>query len=396
MFGCLLVVTLLFFTGCDSSQSASGRTDPTPHRQPARQVRVARAVTRPVERTVTAVGSLAAQDQATLSTKVEGRLQTLSVDLGTQVRKTELIAQIESRDYQLRVNQAEAALAQARARLGLPLEDSSDRIEPEKTSTVRQAQALLDEARRNHERVTKLWEQKVLSQSEVDTTAAAYSVALNRYQDALEEIRNREAMVAQRRAELEIARQQFADTTIAAPFDGTIQERRANIGEYLAAGSPIVTLVRMDPLRLRLEISEKEAFKIRESQKVRVTLEGTTNIYSGEIKRLSPALNERSRILLIEADVRNDGSLHPGSFARAAIVIDENAPALTVPPNAIVTFAGIEKVLSIHEGKAVEKRIATGDRATDWIEIVSGLKTGDVVILNPGNLQTGYPVVGAD
>ncbi|MEO8426107.1 MAG: efflux RND transporter periplasmic adaptor subunit, partial [Verrucomicrobiota bacterium] len=248
----------------------------------------------------------------------------------------------------------------------------------------------------NHERVTKLWEQKVLSQSEVDTTVAAYTVAVNRYQDALEEIRTREAMAAQRRAELEIARQQFADTTIAAPFDGTIQERRANTGEYLAAGSPIVTLVRMDPLRLRLEISEKEAFKIQVNQKVRVTLEGRTNIYSGEIKRLSPALNERSRILLIEADVRNDGSLHPGSFARAAIVIDEKALALTVPRNAVVTFAGIEKVLSIHEGKAVERRIATGDRAADWIEIVSGLKIGDVVILNPGNLQTGSPVVVAD
>ena len=116
MSGCLLAVTAMLFAGCDSSQPASGRTAPPPHGQPARQVRVARAVTRPVERTVTAVGSLAAQDQATLSTKVAGRLQTIAVDLGSQVRKTELIAQIESRDYQLRVNQAEAALAQARAR----------------------------------------------------------------------------------------------------------------------------------------------------------------------------------------------------------------------------------------------------------------------------------------
>jgi multidrug efflux pump subunit AcrA (membrane-fusion protein) len=69
---------------------------------------------------------------------------------------------------------------------------------------------------------------------------------------------------------------------------------------------------------------------------------------------------------------------------------------LTVPPNAIVTFAGIEKVLSILDGKAVERRVATGDRANDWVEIVSGLKSGDIVILDPGNLQTGHPVVVAD
>src|SRR5262249_39141077 len=146
-------------------------------RPQGRQVSTARAVARPVQRIVTAVGSLAAQDQATLSAKVAGQLQTLGVDLGSHVQSGALIAQIDSRDYELRVKQAEAALAQARARLGLPLEDSADHVDPDKTSTVKQARALLDEARLNHERVTKLWEQKILSQSEVDTTAAAYTVA---------------------------------------------------------------------------------------------------------------------------------------------------------------------------------------------------------------------------
>jgi membrane fusion protein, multidrug efflux system len=95
-----------------------------------------------MERSTVALGSLAAFDQATVSVKVPGRLRSITVDLGSVVQQGQLIAQIDPQDYQLRVQQAEAALAQARARLGVPLSGNSDRIEPEQTSTVHQARAL--------------------------------------------------------------------------------------------------------------------------------------------------------------------------------------------------------------------------------------------------------------
>ena len=86
-----------------------------------------------------------------------------------------------------------------------------------------------------------------------------YKVALSRYQDAIEEIRNRQALLAQRRSELSLARQQLADTAVYAPIDGIVQEKRASVGEYLAAGAPVVNIVRMDPLRLRAEVPERDA-----------------------------------------------------------------------------------------------------------------------------------------
>jgi len=346
-----------------------------------------------MEQTVTVTGTLAAYDQATVSAKVPGRVKTIAVDLGSVVRQGQTIAQIEQQDYHLRLQQAEAALAQARARVGLPPEGNDDRIVPENTGTVRQAQALLDDAKLKLERAENLFQRGVLARAQLDGADAEHKVALSRYQDAVEEIRNRQALVVQRRSELEIARQQLSDSSIYAPFDGVVQEKRASIGEYLAAGAPIVNVVRMDPLRLRAEVPERESRNVRVGLAVRVTLEGDPNVYSGKIARISPTITAQNRVLIVEAEVHNNGQLRPGSYARAEIVSDDSSPALAVPSNAIVSFAGIDKVILVQDGKAVEKPVTLGRRTADWAEVMSGVKVGDSVVIEPGNLQSGQPVV---
>jgi RND family efflux transporter MFP subunit len=345
-----------------------------------------------MERMVTALGSLAAYEQATVSVKVPGRVQSITVDLGSTVKRGQVLAQIEAQDYQLRVQQAEAALVQVRVRLGLAPGQNGTRIDLERTSTVKQARAVLDEAKASHERSVTLFQQGILAQAQLGTAEAAYKVAQSRYEDALEEVRNRQALLGQRQSELDLARQQLTDTTIYAPFDGAIQERRANVGEYLSAGAPIATIVRMDPVRLRVDVPEREASSVRVGQKVRVTVEGDTTLYTGRIARLSPTITPQSRMLIVEAEVSNPGSLRPGSFAHADIIVDANNPAVAVPANTIVTFAGVEKVLIVQSGKTMEKTIITRRRAGDWVEVASGVNVGDMVVINPGNLQSGQAV----
>lgn len=379
---------------CKSGYPASPRN--APDAKEARSVKTARVTEMPMEQAVTVTGTLAAQDQATVSAKVPGRVQTITVDLGSVVRKGQLLAQLEQQDYKLRLQQAEAALAQARARVGLSPEGEDENINPENTGTVRQARALLDDSKLKRERATSLFQQGVIARAQLDTAEADYKVALSRYQDALEEIRNRQSLVVQRRSELDIARQQLTDTTITAPFDGVVQEKRTSIGEYLAAGTAIVTIVRIDPLRLRAEVPEREASKVHSGQEVRVTAEGNPEVYTGHIVRLSPSITAQNRILVVEAEVRNNGKLRPGSFARADIVSDNKALAPAVPASAIVTFAGIDKVITIQDGKALEKPVTLGRRVGEWTEVLSGIKTGEAVVVNPGNLQSGQPVVITD
>ena len=382
-----LVVTA---TACKSDYPASGKT--ADGKSQPRQVKTVKVTEIPIGETVTVNGNLAAYDQTTVSTKVPGRLQTINVDFGSVVRKGQVIAQIEQPDYKLRVQQAEAALSQARARLGLSPDGTDDRVTAEETGTVRQAKALLDDAKLKRDRATKLVEQGITPRAEWDSVDSEYKVALSRYQDALEEIRNRQGLLAQRRTELALAKQQLENTVVYSPLDGVVQEKKASAGEYLAAGAPVVNVVRIDPLRLRVEVPERESHSIRMGQSVRVTIEGDPESYLGSIKRLSPTISEQNRVLSVEADVRNNGHLRPGAFVKAEIVTNQTNSAVTVPPNALVTFAGIDKVIIIENGKALEKTVTVGRRGDNWIEIRSGVNTGQSVILDPGNLQSGQSV----
>ena len=90
--------------------------------------------------------------------------------------------------------------------------------------------------------------------------------------------------------------------------------------------------------------------------------------------------------------MRNNGKLRPGAFAHAEIVTNDVQMVATVPSKAIVTFAGIEKVIVVQNGKALEKPVTTGRRNGEWTEIVAGINVGDQVIVDPGNLQSGQAV----
>jgi RND family efflux transporter MFP subunit len=165
------------------------------------------------------------------------------------------------------------------------------------------------------------------------------------------------------------------------------------VGEYLAAGAPVVTLVRLHPLRLRLALPEREAVSVRRGQGVQVTVEGDPGVHPGVVARLAPAYVEQSRTLLIEAEVPNpQGALRPGSFAKAEVVLSQDDRVVAVPAAAIVTFAGVEKVLTVKDGKSEERRVTTGRPLGDLVEIVAGLRPGEPVVVRPGNLTGGQAV----
>jgi RND family efflux transporter MFP subunit len=391
----VLVAVGLAASACGPDQPATAspqRKSATP--APAqRAVKVEPAGERQVARTVIATGTLAAEDQEVLGFQVPGRLSELLVDLGSRVRRGQPLARLDPTDFRLRVEQAEAALRQARVRVGLTPEGTDNRVNIEETAVVAQARAVLVEARLTRERMVKLWEQQLVARAQLDAAVAALQVAEARYQDAVEEVRNRQAVLAQRRSELELARQQLADTTLTSPIDGAVRERRASVGQYLAAGTPVATVVQLDPLRLRVAVPERDAADVRPGQNVRLTVEGDSASYGGRVVRLSPAIEEQSRTLLVEAEIPNPrGALRPGAFAKAEITTDAGHPVVVVPASAIVTFAGIDKVLAVADGRAVEKRVQLGRRLGEHVEVVSGLDKGEAVVVQPGNLVGGQQV----
>jgi len=396
----LAVVALglaLSLSGCQGQNSVGAEEQKTkPAGPPPREVKVTAAAERTIARTVTATGTLAADDQVVLGTKVAGRLAEITVDLGTRVKRGQIIGKLDQSDFKLRVEQAEAALQQARVRLGLTPTGSDEKVDPEQTAIVRQARAMMDDARLTRDRSVRLAQQELIARAQLDSAEAALLVSEGRYQDAIEEVRNRQAVIAQRRSELDLARQQLADTVILSPLDGVVSLKQASVGEYLPAGAPIATMVRVHPLRLRVPVPEREGSGVRAGHAVTLTVEGDSTLYRGRVVRLSPIVQEQNRTLLVEAEVPNErGFLRPGSFARVEIMTEVSQPVVTVPSTAIIVFAGVEKVLVVRQGKTAEVRVTTGRRLGPDVEVVEGLKRGDPVVTVPGNLTGGQAVTVA-
>lgn len=318
-----------------------------------RSVRVARAELRPLERTVPVVGTLAANEEAIVAAQVAGQIEKALVDLGDRVTAGQEMVLIDTTAYEARVRESAANLARATAAAA--------------------------NAERQLKRVQELQRDNIASNSDLDA--------------AVSEAGKTQADVKALEAADAIARLNLERSRVRAPFDGAVAQRVAGVGDYLSVGTPIARLVKTDPLRLRLDVPERESGAIRTGLNVRVRVEGDTNVYTGKIARVAPALREADRMLAVEADVPAQGSLRVGRFVRAEIVVNEREAAIVVPDPSLIVFAGLEKVVVANDGKVTEKAVTTGRRGTDWVEIISGLKAGEVVVLEPAGLRTGQPVI---
>lgn len=333
---------------------------------------------------IPATGELLAIDQATLRSKVAGRVAKLNVDLGSRVEQGDVIAELEREDYELRLNQSQAAVEQTRARLGIT--GDTDDVDPVKTAVVRQAAASLREAKLIGANVGEQFKLGLVSKVDFEKAGVTLMAAEARYQAALEEVVRGRAELLQRRSELALARQQLSDTVIRAPFRGAVTERIATLGEYLAVNAPAVVLVRWHPLRVRLQVPERQAFKVKVGHRIDLKFEGLTNRQPGRVVRLSPSIEAQNRSLVVEGEIPNeDAQLRAGSFVEAGITVDPNARGLAVPASAVLSFAGVERVFVAEDGKLAERIVRQGRRIDNRVEIVAGLKVGDAVVVNPSD-----------
>ena len=369
----------LWAVGCSGPYSSGPVSANEPPRPVAVEVQTARLEN--VPEVITATGELLAEESATISAKVAGRVQALRVDLGSVVREGEVLAELEKEDYALQVRQSEALVEQMRARLGIA-SAAHDDVVPEQTATVRQTAANLSDARLLFDNTSKLFKEGVVSKLDYDRAQVNLQAAEARYQASLEEVAGMRAQLSERRAQLALARQQLSDCTIRAPFSGAVTRRIASLGEYLAVNAPVVTLVRQHPLRLRLEVPERLAARVRLGQRIDVRLEGSGTVSGGRVVRLSPAIQAENRSLTIEGEIPNqNGLLRPGSFVEGSITVDERAKSILVPGEALTSFAGIERVFVVTGNVLDERVVKSGRRLSgERVEILSGLEAGDRVV----------------
>jgi RND family efflux transporter MFP subunit len=387
------ILSLALLASCSSkSKESAARADAKAEPAAVIQVSTAAVIERSTNRGVEVVGSLEAQDEVTVSSQASGNLESISVDLGSPVSRGQVIARIDQRELKLKRDQAEAALHQAEAKLGITRDG---KIDPQKQPDVRQAVAGLERARYDLIAAKKLFDAGTISNQQYDVYQKTVEQAEARYQASLENVRNLEAIIEEKRAALDLTKKQLADSDIISPITGVVKEKTASRGEYLQPGKPVVTIVQINPLRLKLEVPETFAAGIARGQVVTLRVDSFADReFKGVIKRINPSMDEKNRSLIAEAEVANPNALlRPGMFARSQIVSNSTTMALMVPDKAVVSLAGVTKVFVADGGHAVERMVKLGARDGSLIEILEGVKSGERVITsNTEQLHDGSAV----
>ena len=389
----LTLTTLLALAGCSSkTKETNARADANEPHVESISVSTAPVVERRTSRGVEVVGSLEAQDQVTVSSQASGNLADITVDLGSAVRRGQVIARLDQRELKLKVDQAAGTLHQAEARLGIK---TGERIDPQKQPDVRMAFAALERARYDLNASRSLAESGDISKQQLDVYQKTVDQAEARYQAALENVRNLEAIIEEKRAALDLAKKQLTDTDVVSPITGVVKQKVASRGEYLQPGKPIVTIVQINPLRLRADIPEYAAALVRTGQTMTLIVEAFAGrTFTGRVVRIGPSLNEQTRALAVEAEVGNPSNLlRPGMFAKSKLITANDALAVMVPRRAVQIVAGLNKVFVIENGRASERIVKLGASDGDLIEVIEGVKSGEVVATSSlDKLQDGSVV----
>ena len=336
-------------------------------------------------------GSLVADQKSEVASTANGVVQEVKVERGSVVKEGDVLVVVDPTDAQNSLNEGLAAAAELRAALGW--EDTKQPFDPARHPNVRAAQASLDLAKTTYDRYTALLAKGAIAQSMFDQARMQYETAQQQHQQALQGARQLYQSLQTVLARVEILEKMLADTTITAPFSGWVAEKYVSEGERVStnpmgAGAKVVSLVKLDPLRLVLTVPQQYAAVVTQGQQVKFTVEtfpGKT--FSGEVQYVAPSLESHSRSLSVEAVVANpEGELRPGFFAAAELVLPGTTERLMLPTSAVMQSGDISRVYVVSEGVTVERVVEVEESRGDSIYIKSGLTADDAVIAAP-NVQ---------
>jgi multidrug efflux pump subunit AcrA (membrane-fusion protein) len=398
-------------------QGGNANIPPLVDAGPVVNITVAQAVGREVPAFVQSTGSLVADEASNVAPKIAGKVVNVSVNVGQFVGQGAVLAKIDDRDALLRlaearagVTQAIAAVRQAEARLGLsPNGTFNASTIPEvqaANANYQQALAELRQAEANERRYRDLVETGDVSMQNYenyrtirDTARARVNAAKEQLEAAAnaarqnnQAIRAAQAGVEAARAQVGTAEQAVADTVIRAPFSGFISDRPAAPGEYVTSASVIATILRTNPIKLQMQVTEADVPFVTLGKGVSLEVEAYKDRkFAGTVTAVNPAVDPNSRAAVVEASIPNgDNALRPGMFATARIVREGGAPAVFVPRAAIYNDQATQsyRVFVIQENVAKLKVVQLGTEEGEQVQILDGVAADETVAVS--NLEQLY------
>ncbi len=305
---------------------------------PTVNVRVQTIAAQGLQGTQEVVGTVRAKLRATLEAKVSGRISRMPVRLGDRVKSGQLVAELDVAEVKAKFSQAEAVYHQAKT---------------------------------DRDRFERLRARDAVTPQEFEATNARYEVA---------------------KANLQEARSILDYAKVRAPFAGRVTHKLADVGDLASPGRPLIEIE--DPTNLQLEVAVPEALSrfVGIGAPIPVRMAGAADRVEATVSEIAPAADPNSRTLLVKLDLPSSPDLRAGQFGRASIPTGRTQ-VLRLPERAILRRGSLEIVFVADEGRAKLRLVKTGKRFDDMVEVVSGLESGEsVVVEGARSLADGQPI----
>jgi RND family efflux transporter MFP subunit len=410
--------------GCEQATA----NKPGPLAQAVTRVEVVKPERHTVQRKVGEPGQLEAYETTPIHAKLAGYVQSVSVDIGYEIKKGQVLAELwvpeleaDVQEKRSAVEQAQAKKAQADAavKVAQATVTSAEATVAEVQSGVKRADADLTRWQLEDRRVQQLFNARVQTGSLLDETHSKLQSAEAASDEIRAKVRSSEAALGKARSELEKARSDVLAASasievarsqtrqaeamlgyarIVAPFDGIITRRDVDIGHLTKPGSdsaPLFVAARSDLVTITVAIPERYSTDVKPGDRAVIKLpEMKGRIVEGKVTRTAWALEPKTRTIRTEIDIPNPGAkLRPGLYAYATVIVEEHKDVLTIPTTAVIQDKDKAFCVIVVDGKAARRTIEVGLSDGTRTEVTSGLNgIEDVVKVSAGSIVEGQPV----
>ncbi len=389
-----------------SEENLTSSEEEKSEEEEALRVKTARAELQEREETISYDGVIEPSRTTLVIPRMPGEVTRVLVEEGEQVNQGDLLLEMDTREIDKNIEQAEAGVEAARTQLEMAEEGLREEEIDQIKETVKQAETQLELAEASYERIKALRDEGIVSEQEYEQVLMEKNMAHSNLVSAMInldmaqsgardlEIRAARAQLRQAEIQLELAEMARDDARVTAPRDGVIISRDVEPGELVGEAQPPLVIGNLDPLHLTVRVGERDIGKIETGQKAQISLRALPDKeIMGEVSRVSPVADPDSRLFGVTIEVSNpDHQIRPGMYAEASVILDSGPAYPLVPTEAIYYDNQAPYVYTISEGRASPRHISTGEEENGKTAITSGLRAGEEVIIEadgelaPGNL----------
>lgn len=322
---------------------------------------------------VIASGLIAAIENVQVAPLIEGQpIEALLADVGDVVQAGQVLAVLSKSTLELQKSQFNASLASARATVA------------QAEAQLLEARSSAEEAQRVTERTSALRQQGTASQAAADTAQSNAISATARVTVAVQSLEAARAQIALVEAQMANIDLQLSRTEVTAPVSGEITARNARVGSIAsAAGEPMFTIIRDNALEVLADVAEADVMHLAPGQTANLRLVGATTPLKGTLRLVEPVIGTQSRLGRARIAVDDESGVRAGMYVEAEILVAEH-DVIAVPVTAVGSGPDGTSVMKV-AGDAVQRVVVqTGIRDGGWVEILSGLAAGDVVVTKAG------------